>query len=132
MTIELTVPCRVHFRSGRRSRKEMRVGLPSPATQVGVPRVAKLMALAIRFERLIQDGAVADQAELARVGHVTRARLTQIMNLLNLAPDIQEAILTLPAPEAGRDPVTEKQLRPVATELEWRKQRKMWRSLGRG
>jgi hypothetical protein len=70
--------------------------------------VAKLMALAIRFDGLIRDGVVADQAELARVGHVTRARLTQIMNMLNLAPDIQEAILTMPAPESGRDPVTEK------------------------
>ena len=131
MTIELTVPCRVHFRSGRRSRKEMRFGTLPLATQASVPRVAKLMALAIRFERLIQDGAVADQAELARVGHVTRARLTQIMNLLNLAPEIQEAILTLPPPEAGRDPVTEKQLRPVAAELEWRKQRRMWATMAR-
>jgi hypothetical protein len=131
MTLRLSVPCRVHFRSGRRSRKELRVGTPSPAPQAVVPRVAKLMALAIRFERLLQDGAVADQAELARVGHVTRARLTQIMNLLNLAPDIQEAILTLPVPERGRDPVTEKQLRPVATELEWRKQRRIWARMAR-
>jgi hypothetical protein len=109
----------------------MRVGTPVPAPQPGVPRVSKLMALAIRFDQLIQDGAVEDQAQLARVGHVTRARLTQIMNLLNLAPDIQEAILTLPAPEAGRDPVTEKQLRPVAAELEWRKQRRMWATMAR-
>src|SRR3712207_3152134 len=34
--------------------------------------------------------------KVARLGHVTRARVTQIMNLLNLAPDIQEAILFLP------------------------------------
>jgi hypothetical protein len=126
----ITIGCRVHVRPGRRSRKELREGAP-PAAKDRVPRVAKLMALAIRFERLLQDGAVADQAELARVGHVTRARLTQIMNLLNLAPEIQEAILMLPAPEAGRDPVTEKQLRPVATELEWRKQRRMWAGVRR-
>jgi hypothetical protein len=126
MNLALTVPCRVHFRSGRRSRKEMRVGSPPPAPPARVPRVAKLMALAIRFERLLQDGAVADQAELARVGHVTRARLTQIMNLLNLAPDIQEAILMLPVVASGRDPVTERQVRPVAAELDWGKQRKTW------
>jgi len=48
------------------------------------------------------------------------------MNMLNLAPDIQEAILTMPAPESGRDPVTEKQLRPVAAMLDWGQQRKMW------
>jgi hypothetical protein len=57
---------------------------------------------------------MTDQAELARLGHVTRARLTQIMNLLCLAPDIQEQILFLPATERGRDVVAEKQLRPVA------------------
>jgi hypothetical protein len=53
--------------------------------------VAKLLELAHRFERLIEFGKVRDHAELARLGHVTRAWLTQIMNLLSLAPDIQEA-----------------------------------------
>ena len=67
-----------------------------------VPRVAKLMALAIRFEQLVADGVVGDYAELSRLGHVTRARMTQIMNLLHLAPDIQEAILFLPRVESGR------------------------------
>jgi hypothetical protein len=62
-----------------------------------------MMVLAIRFDQLIRDGAVADQAELARGGHVTRARLTQIVNRLNLAPDIQQAILAVPAPESGRE-----------------------------
>ena len=66
------------------------------------------MALAIRFDGRIRDGVVKDQAELAKLGHVTRARLTQITAFLNLAPEIQEAILTMPTPESGRDPVTEK------------------------
>ena len=57
------------------------------------------MALAIRFDGSIRDGVVKDQAELAKLGHVTRATLTQIMAFLNLAPDIQEAILTVPTPE---------------------------------
>ena len=61
-----------------------------------VPRIARLMALALRFEQLVRTGAVRDYAELARLGQVSRARLTQIMNLLHLAPDIQEAILFLP------------------------------------
>jgi hypothetical protein len=42
------------------------------------------MALAVRFEVMLKRGEVKDYAELARVGHVTRARVTQIMNLLNL------------------------------------------------
>jgi hypothetical protein len=87
------------------------------------------MALAIRFDQLIRDGEVADQAELARVGYVSRARLTQIMNLLNLAPDIQEEILYLPAVESGPDPVTERHLRPIAAVANWGRQRGMWRSV---
>ena len=85
------------------------------------------MALAIRRDQLIRDGVVTDQAELARLGHVSRARLTQIMNLLCLAPDLQEQILFLPLTERGRDSVTEKQLRPIAAAASWKKQRQMWR-----
>jgi hypothetical protein len=87
------------------------------------------MALAIRLDQLIRDGLMTDQAELARLGHVTRARLTQIMNLLFLAPDIQEEILFLPTFEHGRNPLTERQLRPIAATLCWRKQRRMWNVL---
>ena len=74
------------------------------------------MALAIRFDQLIRDGVVADQAELACLGHVTGARMTQIMNLLHLAPDIQEAILHLPRVMEGRDPITPDVFIPVAEE----------------
>ena len=61
------------------------------------------MALAIRFDGLLHDGAVKDQAELALLDHVSRARVTQIMNLLMLAPDIQESILFLPRTMRGRE-----------------------------
>lgn len=83
------------FRLAPRRRKstQSRPGVPGGSP---VPRMAKLMALAIRFDQLLQNYEVASQAELARLGHVMRARLTQIMNLLNLAPDIQEKILLLP------------------------------------
>lgn len=60
---------------------------------------------------------------------LTRARLTQIMNLLCLAPDVQEEILFLPPTESGRDAVTEKQLRPIAGTAGWSKQRQMWKGL---
>lgn len=91
-----------------------------------VPRVARLMALAIRFDSLLREGAVSTQAELAAVGHVTRARVTQIMNLLHLAPDIQEAILHLPLVRSGRDPITEHDLRSLAGEAHWDRQRRLW------
>ena len=63
----------VHFRHGRRSRKTLALGKAKPKPVGRVPRVAKLMALAIRFDQMIKDGVVTDQTELARLGHVSRA-----------------------------------------------------------
>lgn len=94
-----------------------------------VPRVARLMALAIRFDKLLRDGEITSYADLARLGHVTRARTTQIMNLLQLAPDIQEKILFLPRTAQGRDAIHLRMLQPIALEHDWRRQRGMWRRL---
>ena len=58
-----------------------------------IPRIARLMALAIRLEGLVRKQRLQDYAELARLGSVTRGRMTQIMQLLHLAPDIQEQLL---------------------------------------
>jgi hypothetical protein len=87
------------------------------------------MALAIRFDSLIRDGVVADYAEVARLGHVTRARITQIMNLLLLAPAIQEEILFLPRIKSGRDPIRLGRLQAIALTPDWRKQRRIWAGL---
>jgi hypothetical protein len=94
-----------------------------------VPRISRLMALAIRYHGLVGSGEVRDYADLARLGYVTRARITQIMNLLNLAPDIQEALLFLPRTVKGRDPIHEKDVRPITAVAHWHRQRKMWAKL---
>ena len=94
-----------------------------------IHRAAKLMALTIRFNGLVRDGVVTDYAELARLGRVSRARISQIMSLLNLAPDIQEALLFLAHVESERDPVTERVLRPTVPEVDWGRQRGMWEGL---
>ena len=94
-----------------------------------LPRITRLMALAIKFEGLIKEGAVRDYADLARLGHVTRARMTQIMNLLNLAPDIQEEIMFLPKTITGRDPVSERNLRRITAIVRWDRQRKAWQEM---
>jgi hypothetical protein len=91
-----------------------------------VPRVARLMALAIRFEGLMRTGVVDDYRTLAELGHVSRARVSQIINLLCLAPDIQEQILILPKAEHGRDSIILARLQPIAARLDWRKQREEW------
>jgi hypothetical protein len=51
------------------------------------------------------------------------------MNLLNMAPDIQEEVLHLPGRKSGRDTVSERHLRPVAAERDWSKQRQLWGAL---
>ncbi|MFG0241646.1 MAG: hypothetical protein ACF8R9_02545 [Phycisphaerales bacterium JB054] len=117
-----------------RSRRKCAVTTPdapsSAEPAVGrVPRVARLMALAIRFDRLLRDGRVASQSELARLARVTQPRMTQIMNLLHLAPDIQEEILFLPPVTEGRDPVHEHMLREVAACADWREQRRRRREI---
>ena len=99
------------------------------STRGHIPRVAKLIALAIRFDGLVRDGVVADYAELARLGHVSRSRVSQIMSLSNLAPDIQDEILFLPRVELGRDPVSERELRRIVALPDWKKQRRLWRGL---
>lgn len=87
------------------------------------PRIAKLMALAIRFEGLIAAGIVSDHSELAELAQVSRARITQIKNLLLLAPSTQEQLLFLPAVENGRDSVTLKELQVVCLKTDWKRQR---------
>ena len=127
----LTVKTKVHFGRVEKGTLEMREGeQPVPPPSPGrVSKISRLMALAIRFDGLLARGEVKDYAELARLGHVTRARVTQVMNLLQLAPDIQEQILFLPDVEGGRDPVKEWQVRPVAAEVDWGRQRGMWKKV---
>lgn len=124
-----TVTRQIHF--AVKSRRKTAVPGPAPESSPAAgrtPRVSKLMALAIRFDELLRAGKIADQSELARLAYVTQPRMTQIMNLLHLAPDIQEAILHLPPVPQGRDPLTERDLRPITRLRDWQKQRAMWRS----
>ena len=129
MTTTLTIELPVHFqRCGHGSRKEMRSSVQAPALPPGrVPRVSRLMALALRFDELVRTGQVASYSELASLGHVTRARVSQIVNLLYLAPDIQEALLFLPLMQRGRDSIILADLMPIAAAFDWRKQRRLWR-----
>jgi hypothetical protein len=94
-----------------------------------VPRVARLLALARRFEKLIGEKQLVDYSTLARLGRVSRARISQIMNLCLLAPDIQEAILFLPPTRRGRDPIRLAQLQTIALTWSWAKQRRLWAAL---
>ena len=131
MSTTLTIEVPVHFqRCGHGSRKEMRSGpeaIPLPPGRV--PRVARLMALALRLDELVRTGQVGSYSELASLGQVTRARISQILNLLYLAPDIQEALLCLSPTVRGRDAILLADLMPIAATFDWRKQRRLWRQL---
>jgi len=94
-----------------------------------VARLARLMALAIRLEGLIRQGALRDQAELARLGQVSRARISQILNLVHLAPDIQEHLLFLPLVHHGRERLHLADLQPLCRLGDWQDQRRRWRRL---
>jgi len=109
-----------------------RVGGATQASDGRVPRVSKLMALAIRFDGLLRDGVVGSQSELAELAQVSQPRMTQIMNLLHLAPEIQEEILFLGLVRAGSDPITERDMRVVTAELEWDSQRIKWVKIQQG
>jgi hypothetical protein len=127
MSRGLTITKQVCFRSGKRGRKVIEEGAGAKGPVLGsVPRVSRLMALAIHMDDLVRAGEVADYAELARLAHVTRARMTQVMSLLHLAPDIQEQLLGLPRAKGGRDAIREKMVRPIAAIPDWRKQKAAW------
>lgn len=127
----LTFESEIHFdRRGSGARREIVDGPARQAPSKGrLPRITRLMALAIHFETLIRDGIVSDYAQLARLGHVSRARITQVMNLLMLAPDVQEQILFLPRILRGDDGICVRHLQPIALTPDWKNQRRMWRQL---
>jgi DNA invertase Pin-like site-specific DNA recombinase len=94
-----------------------------------VPRISKLMALAIQYRQLVKSGRVANYAEVARAGQVSRPRLSQVLSLNNLAPSIQEALLSLPNTVVGADAVTERDLRSIVKAVDWDTQRKLFEKL---
>ena len=129
---KLTISYDINLTNGARGRKEISLDIPEekPVFVSGrIPRVTRMMALAIHFEKLIKDKVVSDYAEIAHLGHVSRARMTQIMNFRLLAPDIQEAILNLPRVERGLDPIRERMIRELVQLADWKEQREVWHKI---
>jgi len=101
---------------------------PPPQTVRRPARVAQTLALAHRLEAAITRGEYRDRADVARQLGFTRARVTQILDLLLLAPNIQEEIAFLEAVD-GVEPLSERGLRTVVCTSDWVKQRLSWESL---
>lgn len=97
-----------------------------PAADSGrVPRISKLMALAIRYDQMLNEGVVKSQTELAELLHISQPRMTQIMNLLHLSPEIQEEILMLVELTPG-SAMNEHHLRKITSSICWKEQVKNW------
>jgi hypothetical protein len=129
MTTPYTIECTVDFGRQGRSCALRSTHPPSVSLAGRIPRLARLMALALRFEQLLAIGVVKDFRTLARLGHVSPARVSQIVSLLHLAPDIQEALLFRRRPERGRDSLDLGKVLPLTKVWDWQKQRRMWRNL---
>ena len=99
---------------------------PAPTQETSpdrLPKITRLLVLGHHFENLVREGVVKDYAEIARLTGLSRARVTQIANLTLLAPDIQEVVLSPPAVLTDGERLTEHDLRPMAAEVHWQKQR---------
>jgi len=106
--------------------RDRQASAPVEVSSRAVSRITRLLALAVKFEGLRQDGTLKNYTDLARLGRVSRARVTQIMNLLNLAPDIQEDILL-----SAKMSVPETSIRALSAEVIWSRQREQWKNISR-
>jgi hypothetical protein len=93
------------------------------------PRIVQVVALAIHFQDMLERGEVRNHADLARLGCISRERMSQIMMLAWLAPDIQQEVLSLPKTPGGRFPVSETRLRSIAQIYAWDDQRTGWNEI---
>lgn len=126
--VEMMIPVR---QTGRAKAMEKVKG-PAVPLPPRIPRVTRLMALAIKFQDMVDRGEVRDYADLARLGHVTRARMSQIMNLLLLAPSIQEEILALKETSTVSPCVAERGIRSLAKIMIWTAQQRAWMDMNAG
>ncbi len=116
----------IQFQLRPHSKKEA----AAPGTERGkLPRVAEVLALAIGFDDMIRRGLAKDHSDLARLGCISKERISQVMRLLWLAPDIQQEILNQPRTPFGRFPVGEVAVRRIASIMLWREQRDAWARL---
>ncbi|HUP77029.1 MAG TPA: hypothetical protein VM260_00615 [Pirellula sp.] len=123
----IKVKRKIAFQGEAHKRRDAAKAAREKAAQYGrIPRIAKLVALASRMQSMIESGQVDTFQQLAEMGRISQPRMTQIMSLLHLAPDIQEELLYLPEVIQGKTMIHEKVLRPLTAEKDWRVQRRMW------
>jgi hypothetical protein len=124
LQVEVTLPLRPRRQESLKGRQPDQVSAASSPSRI--PRITRLMALAIKFETMVGQGEVRDYADLARLGYVSRARVTQIMNLVLLAPTIQEEILAMKKLGGTKAEFSERHMRSLAKMPSWPQQQREW------
>jgi len=120
----ITVHKKLSITNANKGRKKLNPKRePTSEPQAKVPRISRLMALAIKYQGMLDRGEVAGITELARLCHVTQPRMSQILNLNLLCPEIQEELLFIPILDPAKPAVHEKSLRSVCAETDWNSQR---------
>jgi hypothetical protein len=102
---------------------------PTPATSGRLPRITQVLAAAINFENMISEGVAEDYADIGRLSGLSRERISQVMRLNYLAPDIQIELLYMQPTRTGRFPISETAVRRIANLLSWAEQRQQWTRL---
>jgi hypothetical protein len=122
--LEIRFSLRTKLRPAREGTEQV------PARRIGrLPRITQVLALAIHLEDMIRRGEAKDYADLARLSCLCRERISQIVRLNYLAPDIQVELLYLAPTTSGRFPISETVLRKIANLLSWVDQRREWKTL---
>ncbi len=128
--MSVSIKMKVHFAPGNHNHRVLRKGKqPKHSKSTRLPRVTRLMALALRYERLLEQGLVKNHQELADLAGVERSQISTILRFRLLAPDIQEWLLNLPETEKSKDPIGMIELRSISATPSWEKQCEQLRHL---
>ena len=127
--MQVTVRLQPTVRQIQRNPGKLAAVIEPTVRQGAIPRIARAVALAIHFQQMIERGEVRTYTDLARLAAVSKEKISQLMMLNWLAPDLQDAILRLPPTFGGRFAISETTLRRVAKRPSWEEQRTRWDEL---
>ncbi|ACY13375.1 hypothetical protein [Haliangium ochraceum] len=130
----IVVTGRLFRHGGGNGRPHRFSGQPAPSAPLPTrrpARVAQMLAFAHRVEAEVTRGDFESRSAAARHYGMTTGRITQLLSLLWLAPDVQEDVLFLEAID-GREPVSGQALEKIARIADWSEQRRGWRGMTRG
>ncbi|HKZ18949.1 MAG TPA: hypothetical protein VJQ57_02450 [Acidimicrobiia bacterium] len=95
----VTVTYKLEITRGRKGQKRLAEPPPPaerpPIDPATVPRITRMLVLGYHFERLVREGKVKNYAEIARMTGLSRARVTQVVNMILLDAGEQERLLHL-------------------------------------